>query len=283
MRAQQTLGIVILAAACLFSTAAISADLKYALLSRDAVMQRLQDAPLKNSDRALELEKMFRQAGCQPTEEPVKHLHEPNEVCVLPGKTKSTIVVGAHLDRAEEGAGVVDDWSGASMLPSLYQSIAHEPRTHTFVFLGFAGEEEGLVGSDFYTKSLTRDERKQIVAMVNLECLGIGKTEVWTSHSEPIFIRMLMAMAKSMDLPLGGVNVEQVGTTDSESFAHYGIARMTITAITQDTWPLLHTKNDNIKAINPNLYYDSYRLIAPFLVLLDQQLPTDGSPLEKHK
>ena len=140
-------------------------------------------------------------------------------------------------------------------------------------FIGFAGEEEGMVGSEFYVKQLTPEERKQIAAMVNLECLGIGKTEVWTSHSDVNFIHMLMAMAQSLNLPLAGVNVERVGTTDSESFSHYGIPRMTITAITQDTWPLLHSKNDNIKAIKPELYYDSYRLIVPYLVLLDQQLP----------
>jgi hypothetical protein len=92
---------------------------------------------------------------------------------------------------------------------------------------------------------------------------------------------MLVAMSKSMNLPLGGVNVEAVGTTDSESFATYSIPRITITAITQDTLALLHSRKDNIKAINPDLYYDSYRLIAPYLVLLDQQIPTDGSPIEK--
>ncbi len=261
--------------------ATASADLKYTLVSSTVVMDRLKDAPLKNSDRVLALEKMFRDAGCQPTEQPVKHLREPNVLCLLPGTTNSMIVVGGHLDHVEEGTGVVDDWSGASMLPSLYQSLAHEPRTHTFLFIGFAGEEEGLVGSDFYTKNLTPEQRKQIAAMVNLECLGIGQTEVWTSHSEPTLIRMLKAMAQSLKLPLSGVNVERVGTTDSESFAHYHIPRMTITAITQDTWPLLHSNKDNIKAINPQLYYDSYRLIAPFLVLLDQQLPTDGSPIDK--
>src|SRR6185437_16898301 len=98
-----------------------------------------------------------------------------------------------------------------------------------------------------------------------------GQTEVWTSHSEAILVRMLVALAQSMKLPLGGVNVERVGTTDSESFARYHIPRMTITAISQESWPLLHSKKDNIKAINPDLYYDSYRMIAPYLVLLDQQ------------
>jgi hypothetical protein len=273
---------MVVAIALLFVLPA-SADLEYVLVSREIVMQRLQDAPVKNSDRVTELEKMFREAGCNPSEEPVKGLHQPNVLCLLPGSSNSVIVVGGHLDHVEEGTGVIDDWSGASILPSLYQSLASHPRTHTFLFIGFAGEEQGMVGSEFYTKHLTPEQRKQIAAMVNLECLGIGKTELWTSHSEPILIRMLVAVAQSMKISLGGVNVERVGTTDSESFAHYNIPRITITAITQDTWQLLHTKKDNIAAINPELYYDSYRLIAPYLVLLDQQTPTDGSPIEPHK
>jgi hypothetical protein len=204
-------------------------------------------------------------------------------LCLLPGATSSIIVVAGHLDHVEEGTGVVDDWSGASMLPSLYQSIAGHPRQHTFLFLGFAGEEDGMVGSEFYTKHLTPEQRKQIAAMVNLECLGIAPTEVWTSHSETILVKMLLAMAQSMKLPLTGMNVEQVGTTDSESFSRYNIPRITIHALTQETLPILHSKNDNINAIKPDLYYDSYRLVTPYLVMLDQQLPTDGSPIDKHK
>jgi hypothetical protein len=256
---------------------AAAAELKYRLLSENAIMARLTDAPVKNSERVAELEKMFREVGCQPAEEKVNRLHQPNVLCVMPGKTASIIVVGGHLDHVDVGTGVVDDWSGASMLPSLYESLAAQPRSHTFLFIGFAGEEEGLVGSDSYTRHLTPEERKQIVAMVNLECLGLTPTKVWTSHSEELLVRMLVAMAQSMNLPLSGINVERVGTTDSESFARYKIPRITIHSLTQETLPILHTRNDNIKAIKPNLYYDSYRLIVPYLALLDQNLPTDGS------
>jgi len=111
----------------------------------------------------------------------------------------------------------------------------------------------------------------------------------------------MVAMAQSMKLPFTGANMDNVGTgqplrfrqmpngrnlspvtTDSESFADVGIPRITIHFITRDTWPLLHSSKDNIKAINPEQYYESYRLIEPYLALLDQQLPTDGSDIEKH-
>ncbi len=129
-----------------------------------------------------------------------------------------------------------------------------------------------MVGSDFYAKQLTPEELKKIVAMVNLECLGVSSTKIWASHSEPLLIGILQAVARSLKLPLSGVNVDKVGTTDSESFAHYKIPRITIHSITQETWPLLHSRGDNIKAIQDDLYYDSYTLIAAYLAVLDRQL-----------
>jgi hypothetical protein len=278
---QHWIRVLIASAMALLCVLPATADLKYVLVSRDVVMKRLADAPVQNSDRVVELEKMFREAGCQTTEEPVKHLHQPNVLCVLPGSTASMIVVGAHLDHVEEGTGVIDDWSGASMLPSLYQGLASHPRTHTFLFIGFAGEEDGMVGSEFYVKHLAPEDRNRIAAMVNLECLGVTSTKVWATHSDPQLLRDLIAMAQSLKLPLSGVNMERVGTTDSESFSRYKIPRITIHSITQATLSLLHSKGDNINAIEPNFYYDSYRMIAPYLVLLDQQLPTDGSDIEK--
>jgi hypothetical protein len=262
---------------------AASADLKYVLVTREIVMQRLTDAPVKNSDRVLELEKMFREAGCTPSEERVSGVHEPNVLCLLPGATNSVIVIGGHLDHVEEGTGVIDDWSGASMLPSLYQSLAGQPRTHTFLFIGFSGEEKGMIGSDYYTKHLKPEQRKQIAAMVNLECLGLTSTKVWATHADPMLLRDLIAIAHSLNLPLSGVNVERVGTTDSESFSRYKIPRITIHSITQETWRLLHSKNDNITAVKPDLYYDSYRMIAAYVAFLDVQLPSDGSPMQTAK
>jgi hypothetical protein len=82
-------------------------------------------------------------------------------------------------------------------------------------------------------------------------------------------------MAKQLSLPLGGVNVEKVGTTDSEQFAWYKIPSITIHSLTQETWNahILHTSKDRFKAMRLDDYYQSYRLIAAYLTYLDQILP----------
>jgi hypothetical protein len=67
---------------------------------------------------------VFAGAGCgQVIEQPVKWSRQGNVVCTLPGKGEGTIVVGAHFDKSN-ALGVVDNWSGASLLPSLYQRSA---------------------------------------------------------------------------------------------------------------------------------------------------------------
>jgi hypothetical protein len=251
-------------------------SITYVLVNQQTIWQRLKGAPKKDSAREAQLAAMFREAGCQPTEQPVKGSNQPNVICTLPGTSDSVIVVGGHFDHVDEGDGIIDDWSGASLLPSLYQSLASIPREHTYIFIGFAGEEKGMLGSEVYVRQLAPAQRRKISAMVNLECLGVTPTKIWTSHSETRLVQILVAVAQNLKLPLAGVNVERVGTTDSESFAAYQIPRITIHSITQETWPLLHSPGDNIKAIHEAWYYDSYRMITEYLALLDTQLKPDA-------
>src|ERR1035438_1781217 len=75
---------------------------------------------------------------CQSLEEQsVKHVKIPNLICALPGQADSRILVTAHTDHVAVGDGTVDNWSGASMLPDLYESLRAAPRRHTVVFIGF--------------------------------------------------------------------------------------------------------------------------------------------------
>jgi Zn-dependent M28 family amino/carboxypeptidase len=249
-----------------------AAQIKFHAVEKPTVMQRLGSAPKQNAERQKALFEMFGKVGCQPTEQPIKRSKVANVICVLKGESEDQIIVGGHLDHVEYGDGIIDDWSGASLLPTLYESLKSEPRHHTLIFVGFNKEEVGLVGSASYVKELSPTEKSHVKAMVNLECLGLTKTKVWLSHSDKALLAALAAVAKAMKLEVEGVNVEKVGTADSESFAAAGIPRITLHTVTQDTFPLLHSRNDNLKAIRPDDYYDNYRLAAGYLAALDTLL-----------
>ena len=244
-------------------------------VSREAVARRLQRLHLKNAERETELKKMFNEAGCsadQVIEEIVRRKDPPNIICTLPGATSSLIIVGAHFDRADEGYGAVDNWSGASLLPSLYQALKDTPRQHTFMFVGFTDEEEGLLGSDFYVKHLAKERLAMVKAMVNLECLGVGPTEVWAHVANKRLLGAFVNVTQSMHVEPRGVNVENVGDDDTRPFRDKKLPVITIHSLTQETWPILHSVRDNLAAVHLDALYESYRIVAAYLALIDQLL-----------
>ena len=247
-----------------------SPPIKFDLVPPSLIEQRLKKFDGNDLKRQATLKALFLDAGCKElTEQRVKGLRESNVICTSTGNSDAVIVVGAHFDHVDRGSGVVDNWSGASLLPSLLQSISKEPRRHTFVFIGFAGEEQGEVGSHFYVASLTLEENHKIEAMINMDTLGLGPSEVWTSHADPTLVRSIAGIAKSLKLPVSTMNVEAVGSTDSEQFRNKKIPAITIHSLTNQTLPVLHSRQDTIAQIKLNDYYDTYKLIAGFLAYLD--------------
>jgi hypothetical protein len=73
---------------------------------------------------------------------------------------------------------------------------------------------------------------------------------------------------------LNGVNFERVGSTDSESFARRKIPRITVHSMTQKNHDagILHSSKDKLSVINFDDYYDTYHLLAVYLVFLDRYL-----------
>lgn len=257
-----------------------SAQVHFNTVSREVLEQRLKNSSRNDSERAAILKQDFADAGCGDlTEQPVKHVKQPNVVCVIRGESDATILIGAHLDHVDAGAGVVDDWTGAAMLPSLVQGMVGSHPKHTYVFVGFSGEEGGLLGSEFYVKQVGKEQLKQIAAMVNLECLGLAPTEVWQTHSDKNLVGLLAGTASALHLPISAVNVDRVGNDDSDSFKRRKVPNVTLHSISQQTWPILHSSKDTLAAINLDDYYQSYRLVAAYLAVLDDSLalPATGS------
>jgi len=104
--------------------------------------------------------------GAAPFRTIRERVEAPKCICVLPGSSGKVIIVGAHFDHVSEGDGVVDNWSGASLLPSPYQAVKNEPRKHTYIFIGFTDEEKGEVGSHSYAQRMTKEEVAATDAMV---------------------------------------------------------------------------------------------------------------------
>ena len=267
------------------SPAQRSAQIRFRSETRDVVERRLKSFSTKNSEREALIRKWFAESGCEEanlSEEALDRKLPPNVICVLPGETQQVIVVGAHTDKVDSfGDGVVDNWTGAALLPSLLYSLSAQPRHHTLIFVGFSGEEKGLVGSQYYVDHLTNEQRAHIEGVVNFDSLGLGPTEVWASHADKALLDALGRVAYASKLQVTAMNVPEGATADSESFARYQIPRITLHSVTQKTWPILHSPFDKMAAIKMNDYYDSYKLIAEYLAYLDDSLKPAAARAEK--
>lgn len=275
----------LLFAVCLLyvTTPAQAQTIRVRPVPQQLVQGRLQRFAGNDLQRAATIKDMFAQAGCSGdhlSEQPVKGSKLGNVICVLPGTGDRVIIIGAHYDHIAAGDGVVDNWSGASLLPSLYEAVNGEPRKHTFFFIAFTDEEKGEVGSHYYAKEMTKEQVAAADAMVNMDTLGLAPTEIWTTHSDKRLTNLLVRLAEQLKMPISGVNVEKVGSTDSEQFAARKIPSITIHSLTQETWSagILHSSKDKLSAINFDDYYQTYRLVATYLALLDSALPPAPPP-----
>ncbi|MGA2003402.1 MAG: M28 family peptidase [Terriglobales bacterium] len=265
--------------ACVFPAARVQSQDHFRLEPRAVIEKRLKSFALDNNVREEIIHQWLSQSGCTKrnlTEQIANNRFAPNVICVLPGESDEVIIVGAHTDKVvRAGDGVVDNWTGAALLPSLLFSLSAEKRHHTFIFVGFTLEEKGLVGSEYYVEHLSADRRARIEAMVNMDSLGLSPTKVWASHADKVLLDALMAVSAASKLPVSTMNVDNLGTTDSESFAAYHIPRVTLHSVTSETIGVLHSPSDTLATVRMDDYYDSYRLIAEYLAYLDENLKAE--------
>jgi Zn-dependent M28 family amino/carboxypeptidase len=102
-------------------------------------------------------------------------VHTNNIIAESPGgRSDRVVVVGAHLDSVYEGPGVNDDGTGTATLLETAEEM-HElgiTPVNKVRFIFFAGEEQGLLGSDYYVSQLSKKEIKNISVMLDYDMLA---------------------------------------------------------------------------------------------------------------
>ena len=117
-------------------------------------------------------------------ERAVKEVH--NLAALLPGQTDEYVIIGAHYDHLGLGGqhslapsqtgtvhpGADDNASGTAGVMELARYFARYPRQKRgILFLNFAGEEQGLLGSAYYADHPLLPLAKA-VTMINLDMIG---------------------------------------------------------------------------------------------------------------
>ncbi len=90
------------------------------------------------------------------------------------GRTDRIVVAGGHLDSVAEGPGINDNGSGtAALLETALQMAALDIKPRNMVRFAFwSGEEDGLVGSQYYVDQLSAKEVKRHALNLNFDMIG---------------------------------------------------------------------------------------------------------------
>ncbi|WP_328601204.1 M20/M25/M40 family metallo-hydrolase [Actinomadura physcomitrii] len=91
------------------------------------------------------------------------------------GRAGNVVLVGAHLDSVPAGPGINDNATGAAALLAVAQKIGKldgKDLRNRVRFAWWGAEEEGLVGSAHYVKSLGAAGRRRIALALNFDMLG---------------------------------------------------------------------------------------------------------------
>lgn len=190
---------------------------------------------------------------------------------VKKGKTDRVIVVGGHHDKVAEGMGAIDNGTGSTMVANLYQALHDQPTDATIVFIAFGREEEGLLGSEAYLRSLSDEQKSKIDAMVNLDTLGVNGTFSWRNNSTRALLDRVQEVANAKHRALTEAHLDG-GDADSSSFRQAGIPAITIYGASEDViFDIIHTDRDTMAAFNLEHYKNSYLLVLDLIKSLDEK------------
>ena len=89
------------------------------------------------------------------------------------GSADSVIMIGAHLDSVQEGPGVNDNGSGVAALLAIADTFSKYIGIKNKVRFAFWGaEESGMIGSLYYTSTLSQEEVKKIGFYFNYDMIA---------------------------------------------------------------------------------------------------------------
>lgn len=156
-----------------------------------------------------------------------------NVIGYIDNKAENTVVIGAHYDHLGMGGegslyregeaihnGADDNASGVAMMLHLADSLQKKgsPKNNNYLFIAFSGEEEGLLGSNYFVKNPTINTKK-VTYMLNMDMVGRLNSEntlaVYGVGTSPILKQTVNANAGTLNI---AENESGVGPSDHTSF-----------------------------------------------------------------
>lgn len=138
------------------------------------------------------------------------------------------LVLGAHYDTVAGSPGANDNASGVAVMLEIARILSARPSNVPVVFVAFGAEEGGprdprIAGSLHYVEEMSPRERRNILAMINLDMVGHGDALLSTlrvNMKRGVHQRLLEQAAR-VGVPVREHFTPQI--SDSVPFASQGI------------------------------------------------------------
>ncbi|WP_028282560.1 M28 family peptidase [Olleya marilimosa] len=214
-----------------------------------------------------------------------------NVLGFIDNKAQNTVIIGAHYDHLGYGAegslfrgekkeihnGADDNASGVAVLLNLAQKLKAKNKNNNYLFITFSGEEMGLLGSNYYTKNPTIDNKKANY-MINMDMVGRLKADstlaVYGVGTSPIFKQTLQAHNNRFKL----VQKESgVGPSDHTSFYNSDIPVLHFFTGQHEDY---HKPSDDTE----RLHFNGMQIISNYIFEIITDLDNNGKlPFRKTK
>lgn len=189
---------------------------------------------------------------------------------------RRAVLVTAHLDSINlEGSatapspGADDDGSGSAGAIEIARALKDVANIHDLAFILFGGEEQGLIGSKHFVRSLSALQRSRVNAVVNMDMIGTLNTPAPTVLlegrviSQPLLDGLADAAARYTGLAIEtSVNA---ANSDHVSFLDKGIPAVLTIEGADSTNDQIHTSRDTLDRINFDLALEILRMNTAFV------------------
>jgi hypothetical protein len=169
-----------------------------------------------------------------------------------PDLSRRAVLVGGHLDGVGTDPngtvfpGANDNASGPAVTIEVARALAAKrlDLRRSVVFVAFAGEEEGLLGSEAYATrmAVSPGRVESLVAYLNLDVIGCCGNTIEASDESSALVDRIRAAAQRLGIPFRSI---RGGGSDHETFTKRGVPAAII------LWSdiILHTPRDTIALI----------------------------------
>ncbi len=263
-------------------------------ISRKDVDLLLKTVPQSDALRFAQLKQSFSDFECKgPQLRDQSFPKGKNLICAFPGIEPASKPVApgivlfiAHYEHEGAGQSAIDNWSGAIMLPFLYHAIFNTSRIHSFIF----AEVDGVAGAKAFFDSLTATQRHSLEGVVALDALGLGPAQYYISSNDikPADLDSSLAMRWSWlqqrlfqaatdhqpNAPLMAIPGSWYKVDITRDFRYHAIPSILIHSVNWNTRQLPGSTRDTVAAINGDTYFNTYNLLADYMVELDKPQPS---------